>query len=685
MEPDARFCGACGTHVLACASCGQALEPEDRVCAHCGTPAPALPSAAVPAITPAQRSAWDRVLEHLVDATAGEFEIQGELGRGGMAAVYLAREIGLNRMVAIKVMSPTLLMDDSMVQRFRQEAVTLANLNHPNIVPIYAVREDDELNFFVMKFIAGRALDHILVSAPQLPIAVVRALLFQVGGALATAHRRGIVHRDIKPANILVDTDGNGIVTDFGIAKVAEAPGQTQTGTAIGTPSYMSPEQCRGDAITAASDQYSLGVVAYEMLTGQPPFTGAALTIMQAHAGSPPPPIGERRPDCPPELEAALMRMLAKDPAERWPTVTQAITAAEGVQLEADDPVRTELIALATAGGTLQLRPLDVAVPAAHSGPRGGSKGRRRTAAGQEVAGAAKTGAQRSTRIWWFAGVPVVATVVIAAVVMRKPTPPIVTQQPITNPPAASTPHDSVPAPIAGTGTGVARRLALLVVTPRDTTLATGARLRLRIVGRDSAGKVVDSLAPQWRSSDARVATVSASGVVVVVGVTGTATITGAVSDKEASMRVAVAATAPGSTPATVPVAPPSPAAAALPTSDDLHRAVSECAKALSSGNQEQVTKLFRPHDKQDADNLGKFLEIVTRGEAQLSTDPVGEPIAGPLTSDGVAVKFSMRVQYRKPAGGKFDNTRPFIAQLQVVARRWTVTECRADGKLSIN
>ena len=175
---------------------------------------------------------------------------------------------------------------------------------------------------------------------------MVRAILFQVGSGLAYAHRRGVIHRDVKPANILLDRDGNAIVTDFGIAKVAEAPGQTQTGTMVGTPAYMSPEQCVAEAVTWASDQYSLGIVAYELLTGAPPFSGSSYATMQGHLERAPEPIRTRRPDCPAELEAGVLRMLAKDPADRFPTMAEALQAIGARPLGVDDPLRGELAAL---------------------------------------------------------------------------------------------------------------------------------------------------------------------------------------------------------------------------------------------------------------------------------------------------------------------------------------------------
>ncbi|HEY2853289.1 MAG TPA: Ig-like domain-containing protein [Gemmatimonadaceae bacterium] len=295
---------------------------------------------------------WIQVAARLRTATAGEFEILRELGRGGMAAVYLAHEVALNRKVAIKVMSPALLTGEGMVRRFRQEAVTVANMGHPHIITIHAVRQIEDLHFFVMKFVEGRSLEHVIRSSGPLPTRTVRGLLWMVGNALAYAHRRGVVHRDVKPANILIDEDGNAIVTDFGIAKLvvrengvprASRGGETQTGVIVGTPTYMSPEQCLARPVSAASDQYSLGLVAYELLTGRPPFSGSPFVVMHAHTEKPAPSVREVRPDCEPELDAAIQRMLAKDPVQRWPTVQHALAALGAAPLGDGDPDRAVL------------------------------------------------------------------------------------------------------------------------------------------------------------------------------------------------------------------------------------------------------------------------------------------------------------------------------------------------------
>jgi uncharacterized protein YjdB len=300
------------------------------------------------------KSAWATVAARLQAATLGEFEILTELGRGGMAAVYLARDLSLNRPVAIKIMAPGLLLGVAMVNRFRQEAVTVANLQHAHIVAIHAVRQVEDLHFFVMQFVPGRTIADVLRDKASLPLPVTLAWLYQIGSALGYAHRRGVIHRDVKPGNFLLNMEGEVVVTDFGIAKVTENPSLTQTGTVVGTPLYMSPEQCFARELTGASDQYSLAVVAYEMLAGHPPFSGSSFLVMRAHTEDEPPPLRSARPDVPAAVESALMRMLAKRPADRFPTMTDALAALGAGPLPPADPLHATLRELAAANERLE-------------------------------------------------------------------------------------------------------------------------------------------------------------------------------------------------------------------------------------------------------------------------------------------------------------------------------------------
>ena len=290
-------------------------------------------------------------LELLRATTLGEYEIIGELGRGGMASVFLAHDIALDRQVAIKVISPSLGASPPLVERFRREARTAASLSHPNIIPIYAVRHSNRLLYFVMKYVEGRPLDHIVREMGALPIATVQAILGQVAGAVGYAHRHGVVHRDIKPGNILIDDEGWCVVTDFGIAKVAESEGLTTPGVMVGTPAYMSPEQCLSNDVSGASDQYALGVVAYELLTGRLPFPGSSMmSVMYSHVHVPAPAIESLRADCPEQLAAAVMRMLAKEPGDRFVSVEEAAAAFGPVTGTQEEPTRSQLISLATSG-----------------------------------------------------------------------------------------------------------------------------------------------------------------------------------------------------------------------------------------------------------------------------------------------------------------------------------------------
>lgn len=346
--------------VFTCTSCGRASSPLDRFCVHCGQPSdlglelgqPAGRDAAVPTATIAGPDVWNAVLPRVQEALFGEFAITRELGRGGMAVVFLAHQLKLNRKVAIKVMAPALTAGAALIERFRDEALTVAKLDHPNIISIYAVGEAAGLQYFVMRYVAGRSLERVVRQYGPLPLDVIRAILFDVGSALSYAHREHVIHRDVKPGNILLSVDGRAIVSDFGIAKVAESSVRTQTGVIVGTPSYMSPEQCLGIPITWSADQYSLGIVAYEMLTGGVPFTGASYTVMRGHTDGSTPPILPLRGDCPADVAAAVTRMLAKRPADRFGSMSEALAALGASRLAIDERVQEQIgrLALPLAG-----------------------------------------------------------------------------------------------------------------------------------------------------------------------------------------------------------------------------------------------------------------------------------------------------------------------------------------------
>ncbi|MEX2181757.1 MAG: serine/threonine-protein kinase [Gemmatimonadaceae bacterium] len=297
------------------------------------------------------------LIERLRRATIGRYDVYAELGTGGMASVFLALDLALDRKVAIKVMSPAMMNSADNIARFKREARVSASLNHPNIIGIYAVGDDPDLAYFVMKYIEGRALDSVIREGGQQSVPFVQTLISAAGKALHYAHSRGVVHRDVKPANFMLDQDGWLIVTDFGIAKLEDMKGLTMTGSIIGTPYYMSPEQFNGKQVTGAADQYALGIVAYEMLTGKQPYTGDTIVeVMRGHLFDEVPSVSLDRPDVPPALEACLRRMMAKDPADRFPTLEEAVAAFGAAPPTVEAEVRTQIITLAKLGAQQQPR-----------------------------------------------------------------------------------------------------------------------------------------------------------------------------------------------------------------------------------------------------------------------------------------------------------------------------------------
>ena len=291
------------------------------------------------------------LLDRLAQALAPAYEMEGELGRGGMAIVYRARDVRLKRSVAVKLLPPELGFRADIRSRFLREAEMAARLNHPNIVPIYTVDERDGLVYFVMALVRGGSVGDRLKRGERFSAADTRRILREVAGALDYAHRAGVVHRDIKPDNILLDAEsGRAMVTDFGIARAASEDSEggsrlTATGAVIGTPAYMSPEQCAGDReIDGRSDLYSLGTVAYQMLAGQPPFAGGNTpAIMMKQVTEKPVPLNERAADVPNDLAAIVMRLLEKAPEQRFATGQDVVAALDGAPLAAMAPRTEEL------------------------------------------------------------------------------------------------------------------------------------------------------------------------------------------------------------------------------------------------------------------------------------------------------------------------------------------------------
>jgi serine/threonine-protein kinase len=275
----------------------------------------------------------DALGAHVAQVLESHYEIDSEIGRGGMGIVYCAKDKRLKRNVAIKLLPPELAFRTDIRSRFLREAETAAQLSHPNIVPIYNVEERDNLVYFIMAFIAGDNLATRLQKVGALDTGEVRKILREVADALSYAHKRKVVHRDIKPDNILLDSDsGRAMVTDFGIARALTDTGDsrlTATGMAIGTPAYMSPEQSAGELeIDGRSDLYSLGVVGYQMATGDLPFIAPNTpSMLVKHLSEIPMPVDQRRPDLPTDLARVIMMMLEKDPANRFPDAQSVVVA----------------------------------------------------------------------------------------------------------------------------------------------------------------------------------------------------------------------------------------------------------------------------------------------------------------------------------------------------------------------
>jgi tRNA A-37 threonylcarbamoyl transferase component Bud32 len=253
----------------------------------------------------------------------GDYEIQNELGRGGMGVVYKARQVSLNRPVALKMIKAGVLADDAELRRFQNEAEAVALLDHPGIVPVYEVGEHEGQRYFSMKLVEGGNLSERLASFQDDPRAAA-ALLAEAAEAIQHAHMRGILHRDLKPANLLIDAAGHPHITDFGMAKWIEADVEmTASGAILGTPAYMSPEQAAGrrGTITTATDVYGLGAIFYALLTGKAPFGGdSVIETLDAVRTRPPEPPTKRNARVPRDLELICLKCLEKDPADRYPT-----------------------------------------------------------------------------------------------------------------------------------------------------------------------------------------------------------------------------------------------------------------------------------------------------------------------------------------------------------------------------
>ena len=311
------------------------------------------------------------VLRSLQRILAGEFDVEREIGRGAMAIVYKATELELDRRVALKVLPPSAPVSKAVAERFKREARLAASLDHANIIPVYRVGQAGSTYYIAMKYVDGRGLDEILEAQGPLPIAVVLHVMRSALSALAYAHAQGIVHRDVKGGNIMVDREGRVMVADFGIARAMEDASLTATGSVVGTPFYMSPEQCAARRIGPQSDQYSLGVVAFQMLTGFVPFNAETLPgIMHHHFYSPVPNLAASRSGVPAALLTIINRALSKKPEHRYGTTDAMLEALEAVPFSAEDRRQGEDDLRTLARGDTLMRIEAQPLPALHDSTR---------------------------------------------------------------------------------------------------------------------------------------------------------------------------------------------------------------------------------------------------------------------------------------------------------------------------
>jgi len=396
-----------------CFRCGTLVPDGARFCLNCGNAV----SDAASATVSVRRSDPNTLISVLRRELAQHYEVQAELGRGGMAIVYRATEIELHRQVALKVLPPEMALTETTAERFKREARLAASLGHPNIIPIYRVGQAGGLLYIAMKFVEGRAMDAVIEQQGALPIPLILHTLRCASAALAYAHDKGIVHRDIKGANILIDIDGQVFVSDFGIARAVEESTLTATGAVIGTPTFMSPEQCAGDKVGTPSDQYSLGILAFQMITGQVPFQADSLMgIMNHHFATPVPDMTTVRDGLPPELIAWVERVLAKDAKERYPTSREMLHAIEAISFSDTDRRRSENMLRELAVGTkIASIPTHTLPPIANPTFRSAAAALGKpavTQAGQPQAATVVTSVARPRRTMLMAGIAALVLVV---------------------------------------------------------------------------------------------------------------------------------------------------------------------------------------------------------------------------------------------------------------------------------
>jgi serine/threonine protein kinase len=303
----------------------------------------------------------------LTGKNLSNYKVVGKLGKGGMATVYKAHELSLNRVVALKVLSQQLSEDTGYIKRFEREAQAAAQLNHPNIVQVYAIGEEQGVHYFAMEYIKGQSLAQIKQEEGILAPGKATPIIRQVADALAEAHKAGLVHRDIKPSNIMIDAAGRPKVTDFGIAYVSQANTKlTRDGSIIGTPEYLSPEQCEGKTVDQRSDIYSLGVTFYEILSGKTPYEAdTPVSMLMKIVKGEFPPLNEVNPNVPKPLQTVVEKMMQKDVQKRYQDMGEVINDLQKAESEL-------LGAAAKEPATMSYQEIEAqqSVPVPHQGNR---------------------------------------------------------------------------------------------------------------------------------------------------------------------------------------------------------------------------------------------------------------------------------------------------------------------------
>ncbi len=275
----------------------------------------------------------------LLGSTVANFRIESLIGRGGMSTVYLATDRDLERSVALKIPHPRFLDNATFVKRFRREAKAMARLRHPNIVQIYSVGSHDEMPFFAMEYIQGQCLERLIRRKGPLRLGTALDYISQIARAIDYAHKKGVIHRDIKPANVLVDSSGRLLMTDFGVSKLLSEQETQETHGFVGTPQYMSPEQCGQGTLDHRTDIYSMGAVLFEMLTGKPAFSSdsPAEAIKKQLFDMPEFP-RELEDKIPERVRSVISKALAKDPENRYPDVRSLLRDLKRLDAEFDQP-----------------------------------------------------------------------------------------------------------------------------------------------------------------------------------------------------------------------------------------------------------------------------------------------------------------------------------------------------------